>query len=119
MAAKQEGVELGTPLLVPAGLGFLGSFGAITSFRSTVPDRATLLHVAAYGPAFGTAASLVMLLAGLALSAAGVGDGELQPAAFQDSLLVGVLGLNPADVPFYLFFIDDCGSVRLQYHVQA
>ncbi|EIE22624.1 hypothetical protein COCSUDRAFT_63768 [Coccomyxa subellipsoidea C-169] len=92
VAAKQEGVELGTPLFVPAGLGFLGSFGAITSFRSTVPDRATLLHVAAYGPAFGAAASLAMLLAGLALSAAGVGDGELQPAAFQDSLLVGVLG---------------------------
>jgi hypothetical protein len=92
VAAQQKGVELGTPLFVPAGLGFLGSFGAITSFRSTVPDRETLLHVAAYGPAFGAAASFGMLLVGLGLSAAGIGDGEMQPAAFQDSLLVGVLG---------------------------
>ena len=39
MAARQKDVELGRPLFVPAGLGFLGSFGAITSFRSTLPDR--------------------------------------------------------------------------------
>lgn len=92
VAARQKGVELGTPLFVPAGLGFLGSFGAITSFRSTLPNRAALLHVAAYGPAFGAAASLAMLLVGLGLSAGGVGGAELQPAAFQDSLLVGILG---------------------------
>ena len=30
---------LGRPLLVPAGLGFLGSFGAITSIRSQLPNR--------------------------------------------------------------------------------
>ncbi len=39
VAAGQKGVELGRPLFVPAGLGFLGSFGAITSFRSTLPNR--------------------------------------------------------------------------------
>ncbi|BDA45797.1 probable zinc metalloprotease EGY2, chloroplastic [Coccomyxa sp. Obi] len=92
VAAAEKQVELGTPLFVPAGLGFLGSFGAITSFRSTLPDRASLLHVAAYGPAFGAAAALAMLLVGLGLSAAGIGDGEMQPVAFQDSLFVGILG---------------------------
>ena len=32
-------MELGRPILVPAGLGFLGSFGAITFIRSELPDR--------------------------------------------------------------------------------
>ena len=32
-------MELGRPLLVPAGLGFLGSFGAITFIRTELPDR--------------------------------------------------------------------------------
>ena len=32
-------MELGQPILVPAGLGFLGSFGAITFIRSELPDR--------------------------------------------------------------------------------
>ncbi len=95
VAAAEKQVELGTPLFIPAGLGFLGSFGAITSFRSTLPDRASLLQVAAYGPAFGAAASLAMLLVGLGLSAAGIGDGEMQPVAFQDSLFVGILGEIP------------------------
>ena len=39
MAARSRGVELGRPILVPAGLGFLGSFGAITFIRSELPDR--------------------------------------------------------------------------------
>lgn len=54
--------------------------------------RAALLHISAYGPAFGSAAALAAVVIGLGLSAAGVGGSELQPVAFNDSLLVGVLG---------------------------
>jgi hypothetical protein len=45
VAARSRGVQLGRPLLVPAGLGFLGSFGAITSFRSQLPNRQLLPYI--------------------------------------------------------------------------
>ena len=54
--------------------------------------RAALLQISAYGPAFGSAAALVAVVFGLGLSAAGIGGSELQPVAFNDSLLVGALG---------------------------
>ena len=56
--------------------------------------RAALLQISAYGPAFGSAAALAAVLVGLGLSAAGVGGAELQPVAFNDSLLVGSLGAD-------------------------
>lgn len=56
--------------------------------------RAALLQISAYGPAFGSAAALAAVLVGLSLSAAGVGGAELQPVAFDDSLLVGILGAD-------------------------
>ncbi len=165
-AAARRGVQLGAPILVPAWLGFLGSFGAITFIRR-VPDRRApaalvrshagsrralaaaagaggaallgpgaaesvkvvwpsgrvfkvghvfkhirnvqfmaarlrvkrrgcgreaLLEVASAGPAAGAAVSLVAVVAGLALSAAGSGGVQFEPGAFDDSLLVGVLG---------------------------
>lgn len=44
-AAARRDVQLGPPIFVPAWLGFLGSFGAITFFRRVLPDRcAALLH---------------------------------------------------------------------------
>ena len=55
--------------------------------------RQTLLEVAAAGPAAGAAASLACLLLGLGLSAGGLGGVSVEPSAFEDSLLVGVLGM--------------------------
>ncbi|KAK9826124.1 hypothetical protein WJX81_006284 [Elliptochloris bilobata] len=91
-AALRRDVQLGPPIFVPAWLGFLGSFGAITTFRRVLPDRETLLEVAAAGPAAGAAASLVAVAVGLALSANGSGGIQFEPGAFDDSLLIGVLG---------------------------
>ncbi len=51
-----------------------------------------LLEVAGAGPAAGTAASLVAVAVGLALSANGSGGIQFEPGAFDDSLLIGVLG---------------------------
>ena len=57
------------------------------------PRREALLQIAAYGPAAGAAASLVAVLVGLALSAADLGGGiSVQSSAFEDSLLLGLLG---------------------------
>lgn len=139
VAARKVGVQLAPPVLLPAGLGLLGSFGAITSPMEPVPSRAALLevgavcccavvcncttmpctvHVAAYllqaparalstatpahaplyqqvsvsGPLYGTAAALAATVAGLGLTAAGVGGVAVEPSAFEDSLLVGLLG---------------------------
>ena len=38
-AAAKHSVKLSPPFLLPSALGLLGSFGAITRFRSTVPNR--------------------------------------------------------------------------------
>lgn len=54
--------------------------------------REALLEIAAWGPLAGTGASLAAVLAGLALSAAGLGGIDFQVAAFRDSFLVGLLG---------------------------
>lgn len=49
--------------------------------------------MSASGPLYGTAAALAAVVAGLALTAAGVGGVIVEPSAFQDSLLVGILGV--------------------------
>lgn len=54
--------------------------------------RQTLLEVAAAGPAAGAAASLSCLLLGLGLSVGGLGGVTVEPSAFEDSLLVGIIG---------------------------
>lgn len=54
--------------------------------------RQTLLEVAAAGPAAGAAASLACLLLGLGLSVGGLGGVSVEPSAFEDSLLVGIIG---------------------------
>ena len=42
-AAARRDVQLGPPIFVPAWLGFLGSFGAITFIRRVLPDRCAAL----------------------------------------------------------------------------
>lgn len=92
VAAKRLGVGLYAPLLIPsASAGFLPSFGAITRFRGFLPDRNTLLEVSAAGPAYGVAASSVLLLLGFGLTAAGATDVTIDSASLADSLLVGAL----------------------------
>jgi membrane-associated protease RseP (regulator of RpoE activity) len=45
LAAGRRGMAMGPPLFIPAGLGLLGSFGAITQTRGVVPNRETLTEV--------------------------------------------------------------------------
>ncbi|GAB4819570.1 hypothetical protein N2152v2_006616 [Parachlorella kessleri] len=92
VAAKQRGVQLAPPILIPAGLGLLGSFGSITRIKSIVPDREALGAVAAAGPLAGSLVALVILGVGLGLTVAGVDGIEVDSQSFSDSLLVGLLG---------------------------
>lgn len=92
VAADKRGVSLYLPLIVPAGFGFVGSFGGITRFKGFTPNRETLLDVAMAGPLWGTAASTVLLLLGLGLTVAGLGDVTIDSPALADSFITGLLG---------------------------
>ena len=50
-AAARRDVQLGPPIFVPAWLGFLGSFGAITFIRRVLPDRCAALLLGYTGQA--------------------------------------------------------------------
>jgi hypothetical protein len=54
--------------------------------------RTALLDIAAAGPLAGASLSSVLVLVGLALAGAGVGTIPVEPAAFEDSLLLATLG---------------------------
>ena len=73
VAAKKEGATLAPPFIIPAGLGIIGSFGSVTGIVSTLPNRNSLLRIAAAGPAAGTGLSLACIAVGLILTVAGVG----------------------------------------------
>jgi hypothetical protein len=57
-----------------------------------VKDRPTLLDIAVAGPLWGTAASAALMLVGLGLTVAGLGDITIDSPAFADSFIVGLLG---------------------------
>lgn len=90
--AKKHGVQLSPPILLPAGLGLLGSFGTITRMKSIVPNRRTLSEVIAPGPTAGLSVAFALTLIGLLLTKANAGGSiELDTASFQESFLVGGL----------------------------
>eukprot|EP00892_Ulva_mutabilis_P008227 jgi/Ulvmu1/5777/UM025_0031.1 len=103
VAARQVGAQLRVPFLIPAGLGIIGSFGAVTGIKGTLRNREELLKIAAAGPAAGTTLSLALVLVGLGLSAAQAGPlVEVASSAFNDCLLVGVLGQATFGEALYL-----------------
>ena len=63
-AADRQKTQLYLPFVVPAGFGFLGSFGAITRIRGFAPSREALLDIGASGPLIGTAVSGALVLIG-------------------------------------------------------
>jgi len=44
---QRHGAEMYLPFIVPAGFGFLGSFGGITRLKGFLPDRDALLKFGA------------------------------------------------------------------------
>eukprot|EP00252_Welwitschia_mirabilis_P016420 TRINITY_DN3622_c0_g1_i1.p1 TRINITY_DN3622_c0_g1~~TRINITY_DN3622_c0_g1_i1.p1 ORF type:complete len:546 (+),score=103.47 TRINITY_DN3622_c0_g1_i1:145-1782(+) len=92
LAALPKKVKLGIPYFIPNIT--LGSFGAITQFKSVLPDRKTKLDVSVAGPLAGGALSFVMFFVGLLLSAIPEVKGDLievPSTLFQGSFLLGLM----------------------------
>lgn len=92
VAALSKKVKLGIPFFIPNIT--LGSFGAITQFKSILLDRRTKVDVSMAGPVAGAAFSFSMFCVGLLLSSNPVAAGDLVQVPsmlFQGSLLLGLI----------------------------
>ncbi|GLT87451.1 hypothetical protein SLE2022_055330 [Rubroshorea leprosula] len=92
LAAFPKEVKLSIPFFIPNIT--LGSFGAITQFKSILPDRSTKVDISLAGPFAGAALSLSMFVVGLLLSSNPDAAGDLVQVPsilFQGSLLLGLI----------------------------
>ncbi|KAE8721175.1 putative zinc metalloprotease EGY1 [Hibiscus syriacus] len=92
LAAFPKKVKLSIPFFIPNIT--LGSFGAITQFKSILPDRSTQVGISLAGPFAGAALSFSMFVVGLLLSSNPDVAGDLVQVPsmlFQGSLLLGLI----------------------------
>ncbi|KAL6957335.1 putative zinc metalloprotease egy1, chloroplastic [Sarracenia purpurea var. burkii] len=92
LAAFPKEVKLSIPYFIPNIT--LGSFGAITQFKSILPDRKTQVDISLAGPFAGAALSFSMFTVGLLLSSNPDAAGDLVQVPsmlFQGSLLLGLI----------------------------
>ncbi|XP_028761324.1 probable zinc metalloprotease EGY1, chloroplastic [Neltuma alba] len=92
LAAFPRKVKLSIPFFIPNIT--LGSFGAITQFKSILPDRSTKVDISLAGPFAGAVLSFSMFAVGLLLSSnpAAAGDLVQVPSMlFQGSLFLGLI----------------------------
>ncbi|XP_021721248.1 probable zinc metalloprotease EGY1, chloroplastic [Chenopodium quinoa] len=92
LAAFPKNVKLSIPYFIPNIT--LGSFGAITQFKSILPDRRTQVDISLAGPFAGAALSLSMFAVGLLLSLNPDVSGvfvQVPSTLFQGSLLLGLI----------------------------
>jgi len=92
LAAFPKNVKLSIPFFIPNFT--LGTFGAITQFKSILPDKKTMFDISMAGPVAGAALSFSMFFVGLLLSSNPVGANDLVEVPsqlFQGSLLLGLI----------------------------
>ncbi|XP_078441756.1 peptidase M50 family protein [Wolffia australiana] len=92
LAAFPKKVKLGIPYFIPNIT--LGSFGAITQFKSILPDRKAKFDISVAGPFAGAALSFSMFILGLMLSSNPEVAGDLvkvPSVLFQGSLFLGLI----------------------------
>uniref|UniRef100_A0A7C9DJ35 Peptidase M50 domain-containing protein n=2 Tax=Opuntia streptacantha TaxID=393608 RepID=A0A7C9DJ35_OPUST len=92
VAAFPKNVKLSIPYFIPNTT--LGCFGAITQFKSILPDRKTKVDISVAGPVAGAALSFSMFAVGLLLSSNPDVAGDLVQVPsmlFQGSLLLGLI----------------------------
>ncbi|XP_065853105.1 probable zinc metalloprotease EGY1, chloroplastic [Euphorbia lathyris] len=119
LVAIPKKVKLSIPFFIPNIT--LGSFGAVTQFKSILPDRATKVDISLAGPFAGAALSVSMFAVGLLLSSNPTMSGELVQVPsmlFQGSLLLGLISratlgfaaMHAATVPIHPLVIAGwCG----------
>lgn len=115
LAARRHGLEATLPFFLPMPIPFLfspGTLGAVIRIRDPILDRRQLLDVGAWGPLAGFAATLPILIGGVALS----GVAELDPEGglyyFGEPLLFRL-------VARVLFFPDLAPGMDLALHPAA
>ncbi|CAN1271847.1 Probable zinc metalloprotease EGY1, chloroplastic [Linum perenne] len=92
IAAFPKKVKLSIPFFIPNIT--LGSFGAITQFKSILPDRSTKVDISLAGPFAGATLSFSMFIVGLLLSSSPEATEDLiqvPSMLFQGSLLLGLI----------------------------
>ncbi|KAK9676426.1 hypothetical protein RND81_11G076200 [Saponaria officinalis] len=92
LAAFPNNVKLSIPYFIPNIT--LGSFGAITQFKSIIPDRKTQVDISVAGPFAGAVLAFSMFAVGLLLSSNPEPAGDLvhvPSTLFQGSLLLGLI----------------------------
>lgn len=92
LVAFPRKVKLSIPYFIPNIT--LGSFGAITQFKSILPDRKAKVDISVAGPLAGAALSSAMFAFGLLLSSNPAASGDLvqvPSTLFQGSLLLGLI----------------------------
>ncbi|XP_058737772.1 probable zinc metalloprotease EGY1, chloroplastic [Vicia villosa] len=123
LAAFPKQVKLSIPFFIPHIT--LGSFGAITQFKSILPDRSTQVDISLAGPFAGTVLSFSMFAVGLLLSSNPDAAGDLvqvPSTLFQGSLLLGLISraslgyaaIHAATVPIHPLVIAGWCGLTIQ-----
>ncbi|XP_020218986.1 probable zinc metalloprotease EGY1, chloroplastic [Cajanus cajan] len=123
LAAFPKQVKLSIPFFIPNIT--LGSFGAITQFKSILPDRSTKVDVSLAGPFAGAVLSFSMFAVGLLLSSNPDTTGDLVQVPsllFQGSLLLGLISratlgyatMHAATVPIHPLVIAGWCGLTIQ-----
>ncbi|KAL7097508.1 hypothetical protein ACP275_10G149600 [Erythranthe tilingii] len=127
LAAFPRKVKLSIPYFIPNIT--LGNFGAITQFKSILPDRKAKVDISLAGPFAGAALSLSMFTVGLLLSTNPSVAGDLVQVPsilFQGSLLLGFISrgflgyttLHAATVPIHPLVIAGwCGLTTSAFNL--
>lgn len=127
LAAFPKKVKLSIPYFIPNIT--LGSFGAITQFKSILPDRRTKVDISLAGPFAGAALSCAMFSVGLLLSSNPDAAGDLVQVPsmlFQGSLLLGLISratlgyaaMHAATVPIHPLVIAGwCGLTTSAFNM--
>lgn len=123
LAAFPKQVKLSIPFFIPHIT--LGSFGAITQFKSILPDRSTQVDISLAGPFAGAVLSFSMFAVGLLLSSNPDVAGDLVQVPsmlFQGSLLLGLISratlgyaaVHAATVPIHPLVIAGWCGLTIQ-----
>ena len=105
LAIKKHGLEASDPYFIP-GPPPLGTFGAVISQKSMIPNKDALFDLGAMGPIVGFVVAVIVTIIGLPLSelkwVETIRPGALPPPILYEYLIVRLLEIppNPQHLPY-------------------